>query len=297
MTAEYCTVEELSAFLQEKLDDEVALSADAASGQKVVPVTDTRRYVVGMTVRLWDNDTLSGEVGTIASIQAGTSITLAVNLGSTYTAAQDARVQIQCSFTATTRPSWTNIESFIEQVQEEIDSFCLTSWLSAGRVATDEYHDYYPMSDQFGRLRDWTDRGKIYSRFRPIKSLTHATSDKLEVWDGSQYVDYLNSSKFEGRDKDYWAEYDRGVIHFSNSYPYRIHRSVRLTYHYGHSSIPYDIKAACLNLVGAKLLLFEDHAVHLAEGAAGIPHPQKSEIMEKKAWKLLERHQETYIHG
>lgn len=61
------------------------LDGTAASGQKVVPVTDTTGSVVGMPVFL-GVATGNSEVGVIASIQAGVSVTLVTNLTYTYSA-------------------------------------------------------------------------------------------------------------------------------------------------------------------------------------------------------------------
>lgn len=59
--------------------------ATAAAGQKVVPVAATDGFLVGQSV--WIGDVAGTfEIGVIASIQAGVSLTMVVNLTSTYAA-------------------------------------------------------------------------------------------------------------------------------------------------------------------------------------------------------------------
>lgn len=290
MTAEYCSVQEVSDFMQIQYDIAQDLDGDANSGQKVIPVPSTRRYVVGMTVLITDDNNIDGEEGVIASISAETSITVTTNLSNSYTTAQNAKVQALIGWTNATRPTYDTVTAKIEEVQEEIDAFCRTSWLSAGKTIADEYHDYRPATDRFGRHRDYSDRGRTYARFRPIKTWT-----KIEVYDGSSYIDIV-ASKVEGRNNDYWTEDDKGIVHYANYYPYRIRRAIRLAYVYAHASIPADIKKVCLNLVAAELTKFEDESINLAEGGEGISHDRKIEFTREDAFRMLYTHQEHYVH-
>lgn len=57
---------------------DTTLDGAAAAGQKVVPVTSDTGFAVGDTVRVGDGEKL--ELGVVASVQAGVSITLADNL-------------------------------------------------------------------------------------------------------------------------------------------------------------------------------------------------------------------------
>ncbi len=72
---------------------ETTVDADSASGQKVLNVTATTNAVVGRPVIIAAGDSSLEEVGIIASIQAGVSITLQDNLVNTHTAAAGNSVE------------------------------------------------------------------------------------------------------------------------------------------------------------------------------------------------------------
>lgn len=81
------TIDELGTRLETTVD------ADSASGQKVLNVTATTNAVVGRQVIIAAGDGSLEEVGTIASIQAGDSITLQENLVGTHTSAAGNTVE------------------------------------------------------------------------------------------------------------------------------------------------------------------------------------------------------------
>jgi hypothetical protein len=64
------------------------VDADSPSGQPVLNVTDTSAFAVGMRVAIAPAVAARQELGTVASIQAGASITLAASLAFAHTAAQ-----------------------------------------------------------------------------------------------------------------------------------------------------------------------------------------------------------------
>jgi hypothetical protein len=65
---------------------------------------------------------------------------------------------------------------------------------------------------------------------RQIKQFNSTLGDSLEIWDGSNWEDWI-STKSEGRGQDYWMDYEQGVI-----YAYRLFTlpaDVRVTYRFG----------------------------------------------------------------
>jgi len=72
---------------------ETTVDADSSAGQKVLNVTATTNAVVGDPVIIAAGDATLEEVGIIASIQAGVSITLEDNLANAHTAAQAHTVE------------------------------------------------------------------------------------------------------------------------------------------------------------------------------------------------------------
>ena len=74
------------------------VNADSNSGQKVLKVASTTKYIVGGRIRI-NNGGARDETGYVASIQAGTSLTLVTNLASSHTAVQADVVQTEDLFT------------------------------------------------------------------------------------------------------------------------------------------------------------------------------------------------------
>ena len=292
MAAEYCSVEDVSDFMQLKYSEPVHPDTDANAAQKVVAIKDTTPFAVGMKLRLTQNTEPAGEIHVIATVTDNASITMVDNITVKKEVTKDFQIIIMNGFTEQTRPQYSEVTELIEQVQADIDAFCRTTWKAAGEAITGEHRDYHPATDRFGRHRDYSDRGRTYARFRPIISW-----DKVEVWDGSNYVDFI-ATKTSGRAADYWTEDNKGLFHYANSYPYRIRRSVKLEYTYGHASIPKDIKKATIRLVASEMLMYEDNTMNLTEGGGeSINHQQRADMLEKKAYQVLMMHQEYYVHG
>lgn len=124
--------------------------------------------------------------------------------------------------------------------------------------------------------------------------------DKLQIYDGSSYVDWV-STKTEGRDKDYWIDYYRGIIYINTyafgTYLYRPY-NVIVDYTYGagatatdRSKVPKAIEHAATLLVVADLLLNDDYAIVLPDGSPSTVDPMsKRNSLLKEAYGILDRY-------
>lgn len=186
--------------------------------------------------------------------------------------------------TNVSRPSIHDIRDAIVASQAHIEEYTHHAWREV--TVTDEYYDFpgfYQHSDPIFAM-DWSDRARIYLKHRKISSLV-----KLEVWNGMTYVDYKTTAT-EGRGNDYWVEYDRGIIHFASKYPWRTRKAIRVTYKYGDSSVPADIKRACIKLSASEMLQQDDYSVLMPEGTSNIPLQDKAMKWREEAYVLLEPH-------
>lgn len=93
--------------------------ASAASGQAVVPVASTDGFVVGQSVWIGDIDGIF-EVRTIASIQAGVSLTMTANLTNTYAAGKVVSGSPQELVQA--RGASATLDARLDAMQAEIDA-------------------------------------------------------------------------------------------------------------------------------------------------------------------------------
>lgn len=116
-------------------------------------------------------------------------------------------------FTSYTIPSSGSISRRIERVEDFVDRFTRHSYRS--NTVSNEYYDWPYYRFRNVRWRFLHEEGSIHLRHYPIRTLNSALGDKLQVWNGSTYDDFL-TSKTEGRANDYWVDETEGIIHFAN---------------------------------------------------------------------------------
>ncbi len=186
-------------------------------------------------------------------------------------------------FDEDTNPTKDEVDDWINESEDEIDRETMHAWRSV--TVTKEQHHIKGPSYQ---IRDGSVIKLIH---RNIKTLTSGT-DLLEIWDGKEYVDYL-ATKTEGRNNDYWANEENGWV-FIKTYPLYLPRTfgARVTYRYGETVVPGDIKRACVLLTAVQMLQSEDRSVLIPEGTSNISYNKKIEDWEKRAEKILSRNRE-----
>lgn len=188
-------------------------------------------------------------------------------------------------FDLTTNPSKTEVQDWIEESQDEIDSETMYAWRST--TVTENHHIRPPTYQR-------RDGSIVKLLHRNIRTLTAGT-DKLEIWNGSTYVDYL-TDKVEGRTKDYWVNEENGWV-FVKIYPGYFQRTfgAKVTYRYGETVVPKDIQRACVMLTAVQALQSDDRTVLLPEGTSNISYNKKIEDWEKRAEKIMSRRRETPV--
>lgn len=186
--------------------------------------------------------------------------------------------------TSSTNPSTADIEKLIQRAEKEIDRKTKSSW-----KANEVINEYYDFSDALisryrdnpGRFRFYDDRGKIPLRHRNIRRIL-----KLDVWDGSQYIDYVTTYQ-EGRGKDWYCDYTEGVIYFWSRYPWRIRNAIKIDYLWGADEVPEDIRELCIKIVSRQLVASDDYSVLFPEGTNNIDLRGKSEIWKEDIENIL----------
>jgi len=133
-------------------------------------------------------------------------------------------LQLQSAFSSSTVVTTETVENHIARKEAFIDNITNSSW-AIRQVPDYEYYD----SDEF--LPDRNIGIKIFLGHNRIKTLSAALGDKLEIWDGSSYVDWLGT-KTEGRNDDYWFDYKQGIL-FIVGTGYQGIKKVRIIYRYG----------------------------------------------------------------
>lgn len=186
-------------------------------------------------------------------------------------------------YSVSTKPTQAAVEEAINRVESIIDKATKHAWRKIS--ITNEYHNYLIPSFAHRRPFGWVrgrqpDRG-IYLNHRAIRTFVSGTN-KIEIWTGSAWVDLaLTANGYtEGRDDDYWIDYEGGVIYFVDETPAIGKKMVRVTYDYGESSVPEDIKEWCIKQTAINLLYSDDRSAFVIDGMDNIGLDPKI-----RAWK------------
>ena len=161
----------------------------------------------------------------------------------TYCTVEDVADFLRVPITATTTPNKTQVEKLINR-QEEVLDRRIGHTFGREKTVSREIHDL-ALLYTFG----WGT--PIWLQHRNIKPLSASSGDKIEVWQGasSAYDDIINSNEFYEFDEVYGRLYLRGFL-FSIMRKNRI----RVTYRYGDTTVPEDVKDACVKLVAINFL-------------------------------------------
>lgn len=255
MAVTYTDADKVSDRIQADWAKAVVLSSDSGVSQAnkdEIYVANTAPFSVGDNVRVTDNTEQTGEDLVVSAITADTHLTVSTNMTKDYTTALSGKVQIKSTFSNRSRPSKTAVENLINEAEDWIDKETNHAWRTV--TVTREHHD---IDASYVNLTGVP----INLIHRTITAISSPT-DKIEVWDGSNWIDWA-ATKTEGRESDFWLDYEDGVIFLRLWYiPYRIF-STRVTYRFGESSVPKDIQRAATLLAAADVLDMENFVAQL----------------------------------
>ena len=301
-----------------------------------VGTTAIMKYPIGAKVRIAERD-VSGalitrfcEATVLTHTPGNTYFSVAADLVEDYHIADNAAVQLLTPFDSFSKPRYEDLVRIIEEIEDTIDNKTHHTWRQ--RVQ-EEYkaffpnyvHYTYPMSYTSGTWREKSSFWKVLLQRRNIKPLsatadtayTGYPGDSLLCWDGNRWVEWLNVAvpyggtyvaHVEGRDKDWWMDYQNGEFFFVGDRPGKSDISMRIHYRYGDtlnltSGTPAtyldapadrDIMRACRLLVQAEMLMLERFQVNFPGGdeSGAIPPRAASHDMRDEAHSILMRHTE-----
>ena len=204
----------------------------------------------------------------------------------TYCTPEDVQRQLQIDMLGgegRSKPTRADIIEIIKEAEDDIDKTTGHAW----REKT---------STEYKTLSNYSLHEKpIYLKHRSIKTFDSTEGDKIEVWNGSEWEDYL-TAKTEGRDNDYWIDYEEGIIYINNSitiYP----NGVKITYRYGETTIPNDIRKATSLMAAMMILDTNDRTIMVPEGTQFNSYSSRLERMKEKIDEILQNHSEiTFIN-
>ena len=203
----------------------------------------------------------------------------------TYCKAEDVSKFLQIDeWTSATKPTKETVEDMIEEAQDEIDLLTNTSW--RGATETNKFYEFSDKKFRFGAGR------RINLMNVKIKTIDSDSGDKIEVWEGDGYNDWV-STKTEGRDEDYWIDYEAGVLYINKWFYIYGEKPIRLSYRHGNTTVPNDIKKCTKLMVAEQLITNEDFSMVLVDGeVSNVGYGQRIEIWKKDIDRILTRRQE-----
>jgi hypothetical protein len=95
--------------------------------------------------------------------------------------------------------------------------------------------------------------------------------------------------------KDWWMDYEMGIIYFNNSYPFFEWNAVKVAYIYGERYVEKAIEEATTKLVAADLLMSDDRSVLIPEGGQNIDLGSKVQLFRQEAEAILGRYKEVVV--
>ena len=196
--------------------------------------------------------------------------------------------QARLTFSSSTLPTDTEVDDIINDMEDLIDEITGYTWKS--KTITNEYHDYYSKHG-YGRYYDRSGNTvyAIHPKKHPLKTMSSASGDKIEVWDGTSWNDFLTTYTLGSGmyDEDYWIDYsdDYGVIYLFNQFPNVGKNTIRLTYRIGASSVPNGIRLACKLMAGSQIN--ERKELYMQQGKDQNPAINQAKAWWEKAMNIL----------
>lgn len=206
-----------------------------------------------------------------------------------YAAGTDVQaiLQLKTAFSGSSTPTLDDVNIFLAMSADQIDQLTQHAWREL--TVTDEFYNF-PFRSHAGLswgMPGWTGI-PIHLRHRKIRTLDNSEGDKLEIWNGSSYEDWV-VTKSEGRDEDYWMDEEQGILYVRFYYPYFREKAIRLTYRYGETSVPNDIRKASAYQAAIMVLESDDRSMLLNDTGESntLPYDNRVTNWNRQVKKLL----------
>jgi len=120
---------------------------------------------------------------------------------------------------------------------------------------------------------------------------------------GGQITQHLPQVDLQGgsasgdnaRLKDWWMDYEQGIIYFNNSYPFFEWNAVKVAYIYGERYLEKAIEEAATKMTVIDLLMSDDRTVLLPEGTSNIDMSSKVQLLQAEVNAILARYTEIVL--
>ena len=104
-----------------------------------------------------------------------------------------------------------------------------------------------------------------------------------------------SASGDNARLRDWWMDYEMGIIYFNNSYPFFEHNAIKVSYIYGERYLEKAIEEAATKMTVIDLLMSDDRTVLLPEGTSNIDMSSKVQLLQAEVNAILGRYTEMVL--
>ena len=98
-----------------------------------------------------------------------------------------------------------------------------------------------------------------------------------------------------GRLRDWWIDYEMGIIYFNNSYPFFEWNAIKVAYIYGERYVEKAIEDICTKMVAIELLMADDRSVLIPEGTQNIDLASKVQLYQAEIERTLPKYVELVV--
>lgn len=196
-------------------------------------------------------------------------------------------------FDSQTKPNIFEVLTYIRRAEDYIDNKTGHAWRARysgtpGNDATAAEWEHLDQHIPYKKGQGYP----LYMKHRMVRTLAAGSGDAVSVWNGSSYTDYL-ASKTEGRNNDFWVDYERGILYLIDASFVSLDDAVRIKYRYGDSTVPADIEHAATLLAAIHVLEGDERSTVFPEGSFRSAIGEKIYDLKKQAEEIIRAHTET----
>ena len=170
------------------------------------------------------------------------------------------------TFSSSTSPTFSQVEKIITRKEDRINQKLRHSWKEA--TTSDLFLDVTFLDPNNGARFD-------------LPNYTIRDITKLNVWDGSAYVNFL-TTRTEGRNSDYWIDKKLGVLYVKSDVRRVTNKPIELSYTYGETVVSGDVEDLCIYLTAVDILSMYSKAISFPDDGNSQTSSQDQRIIHMK---------------
>lgn len=185
-------------------------------------------------------------------------------------------------------PDNNDLIALIESAEGLVEDHTRQAWGTRYITETAEIQDIHMARGHYGHFRSYY--AYIFLNRQNIATFNSGQGDKLEIFEGDAWVDYLTTYT-EGRGDDFFVDYKHGKICFRNRSPPIGHQLARITYRRNSgATVPQAIRQATALQTAVLLANTPGIQILFPTGEGGPPNTTFIDGWQEKINRMLAPH-------